>query len=160
MNIFEDDVTDFFTVLHKHQVSFILVGGLAVNYYGYTRATGDIDLWIKDDAANREKLVSVLKEMEIEGAEAMRTMPLVAGFSEILLGHGVHIDLMSELQFFSAANFDECYELAETFALEENCNVKVLHINKLIEEKERSKRLKDQDDAAELKKIREIRSRR
>lgn len=157
MNIFEEEVIDFFSLLYKHQVRFILVGGLAVNYYGYSRATGDIDLWIEDDPANRARLVAVLKDMQIEGAESMQDMPLLAGFAEILLGNGIYIDLMSNLQFFSASNFDECYLLAENLVLNEKCEVKVLHLNKLIEEKEKSKRLKDQDDAQQLKAIRDMR---
>ena len=33
--------------LLQSKVSFLLIGGYAVNYYGYGRFTGDIDFWIK-----------------------------------------------------------------------------------------------------------------
>jgi hypothetical protein len=157
MNIFEEEVIDLFSLLHKKSVKFILVGGLAVNYYGYSRATGDIDLWIYDETENRKKLIEVFKTIGVEGAEALENMPLIAGFSEILLNNGIYIDLMSELQFFRKDNFNECYDISETLMLEEDCPVKVLHINKLIEEKEKSKRGKDNEDAVQLKKIRDLR---
>lgn len=156
MNIFQEEIIEFFNLLNKHRVKYILVGGLAVNYYGYTRATGDIDLWIYDEISNRKRLTETFTEMGIEGAEVLEKGPLIAGFTEILLLNGIYIDLMSELQFFTQENFDECYEICEIFNLEENCPIKVLHINKLIEEKDKSNRSKDKEDAVQLKKIREL----
>lgn len=31
---------------NKNQVDYMLVGGYAVNFHGYIRATGDLDLWV------------------------------------------------------------------------------------------------------------------
>ena len=50
-------------------------------------------------------------------------------------------------------NFEECYHLAPEFNIFENIIVKVLHINTLIAEKEKSNRPKDNLDAQELKKL-------
>jgi predicted nucleotidyltransferase len=46
--------------LEDEGVEFILVGGLAVNAWGYLRATRDIDLVPDPSAANLEKLEAVL----------------------------------------------------------------------------------------------------
>ncbi len=153
MNLFEEEIVSFFILLNKHQVKYILVGGLAVNYHGYVRSTGDVDLWLEDTPGNRKKLVSAFKEFEIEGAEMFLDYPLLAGYSEVLLGNGIYIDMMADLAWFKQKNFEESYRLADNFEME-NVTVKVIHINKLIEEKENSKRLKDADDAEQLKKLR------
>jgi len=37
-----------------------LVGGFAVNYYGFTRTTSDLDLWIQTSKSNKEALIQSL----------------------------------------------------------------------------------------------------
>ena len=46
--------------LNDHEVKYILVGGLAVSYHGYSRYTGDMDLWIKPEESNMRNLYSAL----------------------------------------------------------------------------------------------------
>ncbi len=153
MDIFEKEIIEFFQLLYKHKVKYILVGGLAVNYHGVSRSTGDVDLWLDESLDNRKKLVSALQEKNIEGCEAFLTYPLLAGFAEILLSNGIYIDLMSDLQFFKQNRFEECYQLSDTFKINENIELTVLHVNTLIEEKEKSARVKDKEDAEQLKKM-------
>ena len=141
-------------MLNKHNVRFILVGGLAVNYYGYSRTTGDVDLWLDDSQANRKNLINALQDFGVEGAEAFLDYPLIAGYAEVLLDNGIYVDLMSDLVVLKKEDFEACYRMAENFQLDEKILIKVLHINKLIEEKEKSKRIKDIDDAEQLRKLR------
>ena len=153
MDFFEEEIIAFFNLLNKHEVKYVLVGGLAVNYHGFSRSTGDVDLWLEDSPVNRQKLVNGLKEREIEGCEAFLTYPLLAGFAEILLDNGIYIDLMSNLKSFSQDRFTECYQLADDFEIIPGVKIKVMHINKLIEEKEKSNREKDIEDAKQLKRL-------
>jgi hypothetical protein len=153
MNLFEEEIENFLIMLSKHEVRYLLVGGLAVNFHGYSRTTGDVDLWLDESKENRVKLVNALKEYNVEGAEAFLTHPLIAGYSELLLDNGIYVDFMSDLQFFKQNNFIECYEIADFFKINETTNVPVLHINKLISEKQQSTRSKDQDDAEQLIKL-------
>jgi len=113
VNIFEDEIVDFMKLPNKNEVKYILVGGLAVNYYGYSRSTGYVDLWLEDSETNRKNLVNSLKESGIEGAEIYLSHPLVAGYSEILLGNGIYLDLMSNLVVLKQNQFGECYGLSE-----------------------------------------------
>jgi len=48
--------------LNKNNVRYIVVGGYAVNFHGYRRTTGDIDLWIKPD--NGENKKAILKSLK------------------------------------------------------------------------------------------------
>lgn len=153
MDLFEDEIVLFFKHLNNEGVSFILVGGLAVNYHGFNRSTGDIDIWIKDSKENRKKFIEALKHYGIDGADVYNELPFIAGYSELILDNGMRIDLMSDLQFFKQDNYNECYDLANVFDLTEEVKIKVIHINTLISEKEQSKRLKDTIDAEALKKL-------
>jgi len=153
MDFFEKSYITFFSLLNKHQVRYILVGGFAVNHHGFNRSTSDLDLWLDDSKENRQRLVNALQEKEIVGCEAFLTYPLIAGFAEILLENGVYIDLMADLQQFKQIDFNDCYKISVTHNLDEFNQLKVLHINHLITEKEKSERPKDKIDAEQLKKL-------
>jgi hypothetical protein len=56
------DFKDFLKLLNLRQVEYLLIGGYAVSYYGYPRATGDMDVWIGINPQNAAKVVEVLKE--------------------------------------------------------------------------------------------------
>lgn len=47
MNIFDEYTRDVVIALNKSNVKYLVVGGYAVNFHGYHRTTGDIDLWIE-----------------------------------------------------------------------------------------------------------------
>ena len=56
------DFKDFLRLLNLKQVEYLLIGGYAVSYYGYPRATGDMDVWIAINPQNAAKVVEALKE--------------------------------------------------------------------------------------------------
>lgn len=45
---FLKDIEDFLTLLFKHQVKYLIVGGEAVIYYGYAKLTGDIGIFYEN----------------------------------------------------------------------------------------------------------------
>ena len=57
MNILIETHKKLLLALIKQNVEFILIGGYAVVYYGYSRATGDIDIWLKPDNHNKSKFL-------------------------------------------------------------------------------------------------------
>jgi len=56
------DFKEFLRLLNAHQVKYLLIGGYAVGYHGYPRATAGMDIWVAIDPQNAEKLVAVLVE--------------------------------------------------------------------------------------------------
>jgi len=56
------DFKEFLQLLNAHQVEYLLVGGYAVGYHGYPRATVDMDIWIGKGTPTAEKMVIVLRE--------------------------------------------------------------------------------------------------
>lgn len=52
------DFKDFLKLLNSHNVRYLLVGGYAVGYHGYPRATGGMDIWIEISESNSKKVVS------------------------------------------------------------------------------------------------------
>ena len=56
------DFRDFLQLLHSEAVEYLLVGGYAVGYYGYPRATGDMDIGIGANPENAAKVMRVLQQ--------------------------------------------------------------------------------------------------
>ncbi len=54
------DFKEFLQLFNSRQVEYLLIGGYAVGYYGYPRATADMDIWIAIRRENAEKVVEVL----------------------------------------------------------------------------------------------------
>ncbi|MEQ8424059.1 MAG: hypothetical protein RIA63_05065 [Cyclobacteriaceae bacterium] len=65
MNILLKEHQDFLIQLIDAQVDFILIGGYAVIYHGYARTTGDMDIWLRPENDNREKLTKLFKSIGI-----------------------------------------------------------------------------------------------
>jgi hypothetical protein len=56
------DFKDFLKLLNSHKVKYLLVGGYAVGFHGYPRATADLDLWIQMDENNAQKIVKAIQK--------------------------------------------------------------------------------------------------
>ena len=56
------DFKEFLKLLNAHTIEYLLIGGYAVGYYGYPRATADMDIWVAINPANADKIVAVLKK--------------------------------------------------------------------------------------------------
>ena len=55
------DFKGFLRLLNTHGVRYLLIGGYAVGYHGYPRATNDMDIGIAMHPQNAERMVTVLR---------------------------------------------------------------------------------------------------
>lgn len=53
---------EFLACLNRAGVEYLLVGGYAVNHYGYHRFTEDIDFWIAVSEDNFDKVLSAIRQ--------------------------------------------------------------------------------------------------
>src|SRR5689334_4362487 len=56
------DFKEFLKLLNSHEVRYLLIGGYAVNYHGYPRATGDIDVWVDREPSNAARVTAALHD--------------------------------------------------------------------------------------------------
>ena len=66
------DFKDFLRLLSSYEIEYLLVGGYAVGYHGYPRATGDMDVWIAVSEVNAEKAIAAIREF---GAATITDLP-------------------------------------------------------------------------------------
>ena len=153
MDILDEDLIHFWTILNKYSVQYIMVGGFAVNLYGYTRATTDIDLLLKDDLLNKQSLAKAFSELGY-GDISFEQLQFVPGWTNFYIGTGVQLDIMTSLKGVDIS-FDECLQMAPVAEID-GVMVPFLHINHLIANKKSVNPLKDQIDVIELEKIQKI----
>jgi predicted nucleotidyltransferase len=147
-NIFHDDFRDFLSALNKSDVRYVLIGGYSVVLHGYSRTTGDMDLWVERSAENYKK---------IKNAFDLFGMPVFDMTEDNFLSHlvwdvftfgnpPVAIDIMIKLEGFQ---FDEVFKNAVIF---EDDDLEVRTINKvdLIALKSKAGRPKDINDIQNL----------
>ncbi|MEP6949892.1 MAG: hypothetical protein ABI863_11480, partial [Ginsengibacter sp.] len=60
MDILDNDLITFWKSLNQYDVKYIMIGGFAVNLHGFSRTTGDLDIWLKDEINNRINLGKAL----------------------------------------------------------------------------------------------------
>ena len=56
---------DLFSALERHNVDYLLIGGLAVSLYGIERATMDVDITIAMNPENRAALIRAARELKL-----------------------------------------------------------------------------------------------
>ena len=155
MDIFDEDLISFWSSLSDCNVLYIMVGGFAVNMHGYIRTTQDVDIWIKDDPANRVNMGKAMKAFGYSDLD-WQEMQFVPGWTNFYIGNGMVLDILVNMKGLEGYSFDDCLQVA-TIAEIENVKVPFLHINQLIANKKAVNRSKDQIDVMELEKIKLLR---
>jgi len=56
------DFREFLQYLNAREVDYLVIGGHAVAYHGYPRATMDLDVWVAVDQENASRLAEALKD--------------------------------------------------------------------------------------------------
>jgi len=57
-----DDFRELLALLNSHEVEYVIVGGYALAFHGAPRFTGDLDVLVRPDAANAERVMAALAE--------------------------------------------------------------------------------------------------
>jgi hypothetical protein len=66
---FPQDFKEFLQLLNSKKIEYLVIGGYAVGYHGYPRATGDMDIWISMDEQTAVNMVEALKEFGFDTPE-------------------------------------------------------------------------------------------
>ena len=140
------DFKDFLRLLNDEKVDYLLIGGYAVGYYGYPRATNDIDIWIAAHPENAKKVVKVLKKFGFDAPD-LRPDLFLQQNKIIRMGHPpMRIEILTSL---SGVEFDACYQRKEVDTLA-GISVNLISLKDLKRNKQASGRHKDLDDLENL----------
>ena len=144
------DYIDMLKCLNKAGVDYIMVGGWAVNLYGYIRATVDLDIWILADAENARKVYAALVEF---GAPVAEMKPDEFAEYGMIFQIGVapcRVDIISKI---SGVNYADAVTRAVPKMID-GVPVRIISLDDLIANKKASGRAKDIADVEVLEGLR------
>lgn len=155
MNIFDSYTFNLLLELNKLNVRYLVVGGYAVNYYGYRRTTGDIDLWIQPtNDENKQRLITGLGSLGVD--QNVLTQLNQMDFSNPVVfidgEEPFKIDFMTHI---AGVKFEEAWQQRVSTTID-GIDIQFIHLNHLILSKISTGRLKDRMDIEKLQKIQEI----
>jgi len=55
------DFRDLLSTFNAHRVEYLVVGAHALAAHGHVRATGDLDVWVRPEAANAKRVMAALQ---------------------------------------------------------------------------------------------------
>ncbi len=142
------DFRELLSILEKHKVRYLVVGGYAVMRYTEPRFTKDLDLWISTDQENSKAVYEALKEF---GAPLRGLIPAdftQEGYFYQMGNPPFRLDVMMSIP---GVTFETAWSNREKVQLEE---LVIPFISKadLIKAKEAGGRPQDLIDAKELRK--------
>lgn len=138
------DFKEFLRLLNSHGVEYLLVGGYAVGYYGYPRATADMDIWVSTEPSNVEKVVQALAAFGFAGVSAE-----IFAEEDRVIRMGVPPLRIELITGASGVSFHECYG-KRTIAVLDDLEVNLIGLVELKLNKKASGRYKDLNDLEHL----------
>lgn len=102
-----DDFKEFLKSFESHGVEYLLIGGYAVVYHGYPRATGDLAIWVAISPENAERIVRALRDFGFGDAGVAPELLLTSGRIVRMGNVPLRIEILTTI---SGVHFDECYE--------------------------------------------------
>ena len=141
-----NDFKEFLKLLNENEVRYLLVGGYAVGYYGYPRATHDLDIWIAVDPSNAQRMVDVLVAF---GFQAGGVAPELFLRKDEVVRLGVPPLRLELLMGVSGVEFDACHGRGIVDTID-GVEVRIIYLEDLRANKMASGRHKDLDDIGNL----------
>jgi hypothetical protein len=140
------DFKDFLRLLSEEKVEYLLVGGYAVGFHGYPRATKDMDVWVAVNPENAERLVRVFCRF---GFSPKTISPAAFLNERKVIEMGIMPFRIDVIMSVSGLSFTECYAQRVKF-LYEDINVNLINLEHLKINKRAVGRLRDLADVEEL----------
>ena len=140
------DFKEFLKLLKEHNVRYLLIGGYAVGYHGYARATDDMDIWVAIHPDNAQKIVTVLK---VFGFDLPELKPELFLREKQIIRMGIPPVKLEIGTSISGVDFDECYQGRVVDELD-GVEVNLIDLENLKKNKKASGRLKDLADLEKL----------
>lgn len=158
----ELDIRGILAALVREDVEFLIIGGVAIGFHGYVRATKDVDVVPAPDPQNLAKLAQALRALDaqIEGAEEFESGELPDPLDPAalsLLGNWVLRTRLGRFDIMQWIGEDALWKKLSPTAVVADIDglaVKIVSYEDLVALKERAGR---PEDLLDLQRLREAR---
>lgn len=137
--------------LNKSKIKYLVVGGIAVNLYGLTRLTRDLDLMINIDEENLQKFISLMNKLGYGTKLAVDEWQ-----GKVAIAFKNQNDESKQIDIFikNPIDFKKAYQRRKIFKLGRT-KISCVGFNDLLKMKEIAGRDRDLIDMGYLKKYRQ-----
>jgi hypothetical protein len=90
--------------LDAHKARYLLIGGYAVNAFGYVRNTVDMDIWIASDPDNQQRVVNAIRDFAFPAAPDG-----LLGEADAMVRMGLPPLRIEVLKKISGVEFEDCW---------------------------------------------------
>ena len=141
-----DDFKEFLRLLNEGEVKYLLIGGYAVGYHGYPRATNDMDIWIAIHPENAQRVITALREFGFDLPGLIPDLFLQKNRIVRMGNPPMRLEITTSI---SEVEFDECYPSRVVDVLD-GVEVNIIDLDHLKLNKKAAGRLKDLADLENL----------
>ena len=140
------DFRDILRAFSDEKVEFLVVGGYAMAFHGFVRATGDIDLWIR---ASNENAARVWRALQKFGAPLLDLTVEDLQTPGIVFQIGIVPSRIDVLTQISGVEFQDAWPERQIVEIEE-MQIPVIGKPQLLVNKKAAGRIKDNTDVSWL----------
>lgn len=144
------DFREMLSCLKDEDVEFIVIGAYALAAHGLLRATGDIDIWVRNSSDNARRIIRALVKF---GAPLSNISEQDFTSPDVVVQLGVEPSRIDLITGIDAIEFDDAWENKLSITIDE-LEIYILSKADLLKNKLATGRAKDQGDIAWLKKNR------
>lgn len=140
------DFKEFLKSLNANGVRYLLIGGYAVGFHGYPRATNDLDIFVAKDAENAQRLIKSLIDFGFESSELSTE---IFTQEKSIVRMGVEPLKIEIANFISGIEFEEAFKGKIVGSINE-VEINIISLQHLKLNKKASGRYKDLNDLENL----------
>lgn len=136
------DFEEFISLLNKHKVEYLIVGGYAVTFHSRPRFTEDIDVWVNRTKKNSKRVFKALEEFGFGNIDIKPEDFTKEGLILQLGYRPVRIDILTSIE---GVKFSEAYKSKRTDLFYGRVNANYINLELLFKNKKTVNRKKDKE---------------
>lgn len=140
------DFKEFLQLPNAHDIRYLLIGGYAVAFHGYPRATVDMDFWVAIHPDSAQRIVNALREFGFDLPELEEIIFLE---KDKVIRMGVPPMQLKLLTSISGVEFEDCFA-ERVVSRFDDVDINVISLERLKQNKKASGRYKDLNDLEHL----------
>ncbi len=154
MDIENEEFLLFLKCAQNNNLRYLLIGGYAVNYFGFHRHTDDMDIWIAPTNENKTAFLKTLKCMQYADDE-IKQIENEDFTTYFMCSLGIRPDVIDIITIINKnISFDEAEKGVLKHSIIDDIKINLIPYEFLKEVKLRSSRQKDLYDIARLEELR------
>ncbi|MEI9945567.1 MAG: hypothetical protein WDN26_15290 [Chitinophagaceae bacterium] len=158
MDVLNEEFILFLKCALQNHLRYMLIGGYAVNYYGYNRNTDDMDVWLAPTNENKEAFINTLLCMNYSKSEvaALHDEDFTNYFVGNIGSGEARIDVLTIVH--RSISYEDAEKAKQVFEIAPGIILNLVPYDILKDIKLRSARPKDLWDVARLEELRNLKN--